>query len=245
VDPGDQPEGDATAAPEVAVWLATPSEALAREGEALLSAAERERCDRFQHQGARAEFLTGRWLIRTTLGLRLGLSPTEVPICIGEHGALHLRPGTGDEDLRFNLSHTRGLVALAIAAGRAVGVDVEDRERQSGRLAIAERFFAPGEVAALRQVTPEQAFDRFLDYWTLKEAYIKARGLGLAIPLKRFAFELDGPGPVTVRFDPELGDDPNRWSFERVDPTPRHRLALALASRRPPVLTVEWASSRR
>ena len=124
----------------------------------------------------------------------------------------------------LNLSHTDGLVALAVAK-TPVGVDVEDLQRRGRTVELSDRFFAPSEARALRALPEAAQRSRFFDLWTLKEAYIKARGQGLAIPLASFAFDLDH-GPLA--FQPQPGD-PIIWQFARMDPTPRHRLALALA----------------
>lgn len=226
---------------DVAVLLVAPTDARAHDALPLLSAAERARDARFQHAGARAQFRVGRWLARTALAARLGLAPADVPLVETDRGALLVDPRANPDDLRFNLSHTDGLVALALAPAHPVGVDVEDTTRPGRQLAIADRFFAPSEVAALRRLPPERQRARFFDYWTLKESYIKARGLGLAIPLGHFAFELDRPGPITIAFDPRLDDDPARWHFHHLDPTPRHRVAVAVAASAPPTLCVSWA----
>ena len=79
----------------------------------------------------------------------------------------------------------------------------------------------------------------FFDYWTLKEAYIKARGAGLAIPLDLFSFRFDGRGRISVSFDPRLGDDPERWQFALYRPTGGHVLAVALERESGPACEVE------
>jgi hypothetical protein len=110
-------------------------------------------------------------------------------------------------DLRFNISHTDGLIACAVTIGREVGVDVETR-RPSLLHDVAGRHFAPREVSDLRSL-PELEQDRvFFDYWTLKEAYIKARGFGLALPLGDFAFKLNPPDAPASLVRAGLEDDP-------------------------------------
>ncbi|MCA1586150.1 MAG: 4'-phosphopantetheinyl transferase superfamily protein [Acidobacteria bacterium] len=137
---------------------------------------------------------------------------------------------TGDlARLRFNLSHTHGLVACVAAVGCDVGVDVEWMDRALTN-DIAERFFSPHEAAELRRLPDAEQSRVFFDYWTLKEAYIKARGLGLAIPLDQFSFRLRPPAPPAIAFEPALDDDPARWQFAQTTPTPRHRLGLAICA---------------
>jgi 4'-phosphopantetheinyl transferase len=85
---------------------------------------------------------------------------------------------------------------------------------------------------------PSARPDRFFDYWTLKESYIKARGLGLQLPLDQFSFHLGDDVPIRISFGPRIADDPARWQFDLRCLTPRHRLALALSRRDEPDLTV-------
>jgi 4'-phosphopantetheinyl transferase len=102
--------------------------------------------------------------------------------------------------------------------------------RSGELLDVADRFFSPSEVAALRALPREEQLDRFFFYWTLKESYIKARGMGLAIPLSQFSFELDSARErgIRIRFDPELKDDPARWDFSALSYGRRHAIASSL-----------------
>ncbi len=213
---------------EVAVWLTEPSEAHARAVEPWLAPEEEARRQRFQHHGARAQFLTGRWLLRSVVAALDGVTPAAVALRESERGALALRASPNAWYL--NLSHTDGLVALAVARA-PVGVDVEDTARGGRTVELADRFFAPAEAAALRALPVAAQRARFFDLWTLKEAYIKACGLGLAIPLASFAFALDGAElcfSVAYGVDGAPAEDAPRWRFARMDATPRHRLAVAL-----------------
>jgi 4'-phosphopantetheinyl transferase len=196
--------------------------------ERLLSPDEAARFARFRHDGARTEFLLGRALARTTLSRYVPVPPEAWRFALGSHG----RPDianlpAGAPALVFNLSHTRGLVACAVTVAREVGVDVEFTGRDITH-DIPGRFFAPDEVRDLRRLPAAEQRPAFFDYWTLKEAYIKARGLGLAIPLHHFAFTRHPDGGRTVRFVAELGDDPGTWQFWQATPDPAHRLALAV-----------------
>ena len=229
----------------VDVWLATPSAALAEAASALLSVEERARDARFQHQGAREQFLVGRWLLRTVVGARVGVAAAALPLIEVERGALAVPAAHNPGDVRFNLSHTDGLVAVSVAAGCEVGVDVEDGERRGRTVELADRFFAPSEIAALRGLPEGAQRDRFFRLWTLKESYIKARGQGLAIPLAGFAFDLDACGSaIGLSTNPGVDPDPTRWRFRTLRPTPRHQLAVAVAcgAGTPLHTRVRWAA---
>jgi 4'-phosphopantetheinyl transferase len=176
----------------------------------------------------RRRFLLTRALVRTMLSRYAAVAPAEWAFITNDHGRPEIldRP-RGVPDLRFNLSHTEGLIACAVTIGREVGVDVEHVDRRLMH-DIAGRFFAPREVTDLKALPDSEQPRAFFDYWTLKEAYIKARGFGLALPLADFAFTLAPPAPPRIAFEPGLDDDPETWQFAQAWPTPHHRLALAV-----------------
>ena len=232
---------------EVHVWLAEPDAIrtphLLREYQVLMNDAERRKRGRYRFEKHRHECLVTRALVRTTLSR---YCPEVVPAAwqfveVG-NGRPEPAPWSTQLPLRFNLSHTDGLIACAVTLNRAIGVDVESLERRGETVAIAERYFAPSEVRALHAQPTERQRERFFGYWTLKESYIKARGLGLAIPLEQFAFGLDGPGPIRISFDPRLADDPDVWQFALERPTPRHMLALGVERGKGPDLEVRIRS---
>ncbi|HVZ73442.1 MAG TPA: 4'-phosphopantetheinyl transferase superfamily protein [Polyangia bacterium] len=229
-----------TAAIVVDVWLfeapETMSAATAARCEALLSPDERARGARYRGAGDRARHLAAHALARAALSTTAPLiAPAAWRFVTNAHG----RPEVAPEQLagapRFNLSHTHGLVACAVARDREVGVDVEHTEPKTLDLEVARAVFAPAEVDAIVALPEAERRARFFAIWTLKESYIKARGLGLALPLQKFAFTPDGPndeGGALLEIAPELADDAASWLFTRARPTPRH--ALALAVRRAP-----------
>lgn len=215
---------------DVHVWLTTPEllvdpDLLATYA-AWMNPDEAARQARFLFERHRHQFLVARALVRSTLSRYAAVEPAKWRFTHNHWGRPDLDPEHGLGDLRFNLSHTDGLVAVAVARGE-LGVDVEDTWRRSHTDQIAEHFFAPAEVAALRALPQSRQHGRFFELWTLKEAYIKARGMGLAISLHHFAYALD-PGPaIGLAIDPQLGDTPDGWQFHLEAPTERHRLAVA------------------
>ena len=106
------------------------------------------------------------------------------------HGKPALRRPANHADLRFNLSHSKGLVLYAVANGREVGVDVEQIRRVADFERITEQYFSLAERTELGTLRPERKLDGFFGLWTLKEAYVKARGQGLAVPLHDFSVSL-------------------------------------------------------
>lgn len=192
----------------------------------LLNDDERAREARFYFDADKERFVIGRALTRLQLSRFLGGDPRAWPLVTNRYGRPELASPV-PPPIGFNVSHTQGLVACAVAATTDVGVDVEFIGRRLTH-DVADRFFAPSEVSDLRRLGPDEQARAFYDYWTLKEAYIKARGMGLALPLAHFAFALRPPALPTIRFDPEIEDDASTWQFAQSWPTERHRLGLAV-----------------
>lgn len=215
------------------VWFTFTDEiadpALLADYRAVLSAEETARLDRFYFEKHRHSFLVSHAMVRAVLSLYADVPAAEWTFVIGSHGKPEIANSL-PMPLRFNLSHTQGLAAVIVALGRDVGVDVEHVTRREITLQLAERYFAPPEVAALHALPEPQRRERFFDYWTLKEAYIKARGLGLALPLDGFAFHLTGDSS-RITFTEKIADDPAAWQFARRRLGADH--ALAAAVRRP------------
>ena len=218
------------------VWILAPArvpESGLSGFRAVLSPDEVGKVERLRVERARLQRLVTRGLLRNVLSLYAAIPPRAWRFQLQEHGRPVLVPGQCDRDLRFNVSHTEQLVVCAVTEDREIGVDVEWMRRRGKTTSIADRFFAPSEVSALHAMPAGARRERFFDYWTLKEAYIKARGLGLALPLRHFSFDLADAETIRIEFDPQVDDDASSWQFERYRPTPDH--ALALAVRRPSV----------
>jgi len=214
---------------EVHVYLSerVPDDPDVRAGyHALMSADERARYQRFALPRLQETHLLARALVRSTLSRYARAAPESWRFEVGVYGKPEV---IGVPGLRFNLSHTDGLLACVVASGCDVGVDVEDAHRRSEFRRVARRFFAAAEVAALEPLPADAQREWFFDIWTLKEAYIKARGLGLPLPLKQFAFERSESAAIGVDFSADLGEARDDWQWALARPSPRHTLALALA----------------
>jgi 4'-phosphopantetheinyl transferase len=201
----------------------------------VLHTDERARAARYVREADRRRSVAARALLRVSLSRDAQVRPDDWRFIENRYGRPQLAEvPAGAEDLRFNVSHTDGLIAVTVARGRDVGVDVECTERTLS-YEIPERFFAPDEVRDLRARPTAEQPEAFFDYWTLKEAYIKARGMGLALPLHGFAFHLRPGAPPRIAFTPDIPDDPSRWQFVQARPGPRHRLAVAVERRGPDI----------
>lgn len=201
----------------------------------LLWAEERDRAARFHFARDRDRFIVTRGALRCILAHYLVLSPHDVCFRYGPHGKPALDPGQNVADLRFNLSHTDGLALLAVAAERDLGIDVERVRTGMAREGIAEQFFTRAEVAALRALPPDIQDDAFFACWTRKEAYVKARGEGLSIPLDQFAVSLAPGEPAALLHVALAPDEVKRWSFHDLDAGPSYRAALLVEGPNPKV----------
>ena len=194
----------------------------------LLSPDERTRHARFLNERARHEYLLTRALCRTVLSRYATVAPAGWRFRANPWGRPEIDcPSPDCASLRFNLSNTKGLVVCAVAEGGEIGVDVELIDRAGSLLEIADRFMAPIEARDIAALPPDAQALRFFTYWTLKEAYIKARGMGLSIPLDKFWFLLDEDSPARLVLAPDMDDTAAGWTFAQLQPTGRHLLAVA------------------
>jgi len=196
---------------------------------AVLSDDERERRDRFHVQRDRDEYAMAHALLRTTLSAFGDRPPDAWRFVTGPHGKP--APADGHSRLSFNLSHARGLVACAVTAGADVGIDVEAVTRAIDWRAIASRYFSPAEAEAIDRVDSAGQAIRFFELWTLKEAFIKALGVGLSQPLKTMTFSVERDG--AIGFLPPPGIRANAWQFGLFAPSADHRLAVAVSDGTP------------
>lgn len=218
-------------------WLRTggdlPPEVLERCAR-LLSPDEQARRDRLVFEPDRRRYLLSHAMLRQTLSLYAPVAAGEWIFESGPHGKPAIAPS--QPQLAFSLTHTAGLSACAITQGRDVGVDAEDITRPAEYLELAQRFFSSQEADRIRRLPDDWRAEAFFAVWTLKEAYIKARGLGLSLPLADFSFSFP-EGVVKVEFTGSISDDPAAWQFDRLEPTMNHRLAVAV--RQPRSLPLE------
>jgi 4'-phosphopantetheinyl transferase len=176
----------------------------------LLSAEERKRELRFHFERDRKQFVITRALVRSVLSRYAGLAPAAWEFVTSSHG----RPQVVQEaasHLCFNLSHTAGLVVMAVSAAQDMGVDTENIAIRPAPLDVANSFFSADEVAGLNALPIAQRQQRFFEYWTLKESWIKARSMGLAIPLDQFSMDLGTEGRVSLKT--QLVAQPPTWQF--------------------------------
>jgi 4'-phosphopantetheinyl transferase len=174
-------------------------------------------------------FLATRALVRTALSSYVDVEPQAWRFAEGTHGKPYVTEPLGPQRLHFNLTNTPGLVVCAVSrAFDQVGVDAEWLGRATEPMGLADSHFSPIEVQALRAVPPGLRRGVFFRYWTLKESYIKARGLGLALPLDQFSFLLHKGAPIRIAFASTLHDDPDHWRFALFSASSSHLVAVGV-----------------
>jgi 4'-phosphopantetheinyl transferase len=190
----------------------------------VLNAEERERSARFFSDMDRREFIAAHALLRRMLTAYLNLPSHLWRFAVDPDGKPKIDAELGVPQLPFNLSHTRGLVAAALALRGVIGVDVEKIEPAKADLKVAENYFAPSEIGILRRASAADRPACFFRIWTLKEAYIKAIGTGLGTPLDSFSFSLE---PPCIDFAVPRTDDSVAWQFATLPTTDQHVLSVA------------------
>lgn len=191
---------------------------------ALLSPDETARAIRFRVPGDAHGFVAGRVLARVMLADLVGGGPGDLAMRTDERGRPHLTGAEPGRSPAFSITHTRGLVACAVAVAGEVGVDAEHTGRSGDLERLARRYFAPGELAFLDGLPPQERRRGFLVVWTLKEAFLKARGEGISVSLSSFSFDLS-VSPPGFTCDAALAADPGAWSFRCAAPQPEQVMA--------------------
>ena len=214
------------------LWLLWPNEIhttaiLTSETLGILDAHEQAHYRQLPQAAMRQQYALTRVLVRTMLSHYYPLPPQDWRFRPGLHGRPEiLNPEAAG--VRFNVSHARQLIVCALTEGYELGVDVESRRRHNDSEGIARRFFSAREYADLQQWPPSQRHEHFFAYWTLKEAYLKARGLGLSGSLRQFSVIFQPEQPPCLLLEEALQDRAERWALWLGQPDAEHYLALCV-----------------
>jgi 4'-phosphopantetheinyl transferase len=200
---------------EIHVWHAAldRAETILGKLEPTLSLEEKARADRFHFVNDRNRFVVARGRLRELLGKYLQQAPASLQFSYEKYGKPSLAGGNASSGLCFNVSHSAGLVVYAIARERNLGIDVEHVRPEFAGEDIAKRYFSARELTDLRTLPPEARVEGFFHCWTRKEAYMKATGMGLQIPLDSFAVSLLPGKPAQF-----LGGVEPRWHLDAYHP---------------------------
>jgi 4'-phosphopantetheinyl transferase len=214
---------------EIHVWCAAgralDDPAVLNRSESVLDAPEQRRAARFIQAGDRNRFIIGRGLLRRLLGSYLRTEPRDIAFAANQYGRPVLSRPAG-RPIQFNLSHTDGLVAWVFALDTDVGIDVERICPDRFDLKLAATFFPASAYEDIKSAPESRRTALFFEYWVLMESYVKARGLGLSLPLDSLSFAFEGIDRSVVRFTSLEAAAPERWHFELSAPSIDHRMAV-------------------
>jgi 4'-phosphopantetheinyl transferase len=204
-----------------------------------LSPDEVERADRFRFDQHRRAFVLGRAVLRALVGSYLRIAPAEASFTYGPKGKPALCHTHALREaacpLSFNVSNSGDLAAYAFTSDCEIGVDIEHRKRLIEIEGIARRFFAPEEVTELMGLSEAGRHDGFFNCWTRKEAYIKAVGDGLSVPLDSFQVTLQPGVPARMVALDGSAAAAQRWTFHAFTPAPDYSGAIAYQDRERPL----------
>ncbi len=202
---------------DIHLWLAFPNAIqdpdLLDSYKQILTKEERDQQQRFHFPEDRHRYLVTRVLVRTVLS-RYSMTPPE-SWCFTKNA--YGRPeiiseSVYEKSLSFNISHTKDLILCGISQHQTLGVDTENTHCRQAPVEVGN-YFSRQELSALSNLPKQLQHERFFHYWTLKEAYIKARGMGLSLPLDQFSFNFPDHQQVQVEFDSRMNDSAKHWSF--------------------------------
>jgi 4'-phosphopantetheinyl transferase len=191
----------------------------------LLTPDERQREQRLRFAKDQRRYLITRALVRATLSRYVPVAAQDVVFTDDAFGKPRVA-SIGAEWLSFSVSHTDSLIVLGVTIDRAFGVDTENVRVREACLDVADRFFAADEMRALIELPPDQRSERLFEYWTLKESHIKARGMGLSIPLDQFSVMLPAADRIVLSVQSTLSDRASRWQFWHCRPSAAHIVAV-------------------
>ena len=209
-------------------WLYEPAveSTLLNACDTLMSRDERSRYESLRFERDRCLFLATRMLVRIVLSRYAPVAPGDWRFAPDGTGKPRIAHPLVTPALHFNLANTAGLVACAVSvAHESVGVDVERVDRTVDFKAVAHRCFSAAEAGAVLAAPSAERPRRFFEYWTLKESYVKALGVGLALPLDEFSFT-SGDHGIIITFDRRTAEDETRWRFALMDGSPVHVIAV-------------------
>jgi len=215
---------------EVHVWKASlgVSHNVVNHLKDVLSADECDRAKRFHFEKDRRHWIVAHGILRLLLGRYLDVEAIELQFVTNDYGKPSLVQPPHEVRLHFNLSHSGEIALYAFAYGRQLGIDVEYMRGLRDYEEVATHYFSSYECAVLRALPASLREEAFYMCWTRKEAYIKARGIGLSQPLDKFDVSLTPSEPAALLADRSDPEAPGRWSLYTLAPEDRYAAALAV-----------------
>lgn len=194
----------------------------------LLSEQEQAQYQRFHFPEHAHCYLVAHAMVRCALSRYTDISPAELAFSHARHGKPALA-NPGLQALKFNLTHTAGLAACVITLVDECGIDAEKISVRHDPVAVAARMFSRAEHAELIQLQGLAQLEYFYRRWTLREAFVKARGIGLSFPTCKLRFRIRHEADIDIEFDESIDDDKENWRINLWRPGTEHIAAIAVA----------------
>ena len=213
------------------VWLVNPDDISSENSLAacrsVLSEDETERQQRFHFAADQHRYLVSHALVRRVLSHYGDVLPADWNFSTGDFGRPEIT-NPGVPALRFNLTHTPQLTACIVTLSVDCGIDAEQLNPRHNPDGIAKRMFSDAEYRALQQYSGQSYLEQFYRRWTLREAYVKARGIGISFHTQKLEFTLHGESTASVVFDCDINDQADAWQFCFIDTGSEHITAVAV-----------------
>ena len=216
---------------EIHLWYTNPesiNDSIIESYYCFLDSFEREKYSKLSFEKDRKYYLVTRALVRNVLSGYVKRDPKQWKFVENDFGRPFIEPCLLEDELYFSISHTQGLVACAITRHEFVGIDVESIFRKELTMEFAKRYYGVSEIKQISLLTPEKQSTRILEYWLLKEAYLKALGRGFSLPMDavNFNFDQHGNAKLVVGMENECTKD---WLFYPFRISPVHMAAIAMS----------------
>jgi 4'-phosphopantetheinyl transferase len=204
---------------DVHVWRVSleQSPAIVEHLRQLLSADEQARGDRFHFDTDRRHFIVARGCLRIILSRYLKIAPAAIQFSYAAYGKPQLSTAIAEVELKFNLAHSGGLALYGLTLAGEIGVDLEHIRPEFTGDDIARRFFSATELAGLDRLPVKARHEAFFNCWTRKEAFIKAKGVGLSMPLDQFDVTLAPAEPAALLRTSWDKNEAARWSLQAIE----------------------------
>lgn len=207
----------------------------------MLSEEEQRKTERFHSDKDRKRFIVTRGVLRTILSRYLDVEPNRLRLGYRSHGKPYLVEKSSGEEICFNLSHSHSLSLYAFTRSRQIGVDIEYIRPIPEADQIVARFFSLNEHSMWQQLSKDQKQEAFINCWTRKEAYIKARGEGLSLPLDQFDVSFDPGKRAALLITSGASDESSRWLLRAIQPGPGYVAALVVEGYDWQLKCLEWS----
>ena len=194
----------------------------------VLSLDEKARAERFYFEKDRDHFIVARGLLRTLISHYLKIEPAQIEFIYEDYGKPVLKSELQEKTFEFNLSHSKGVALYIFSWNRKVGIDVEHIHSMPDMDDFAERFFSPRESVFINSLSGQQKEIAFFKLWTCKEAFLKANGNGLTVPINEVEISLEPEGSATLAAIGEEKEQTSHWQLEIFNPVQGFQAALAV-----------------